>query len=227
MTTFRSVLIALAIAAATAGCAAPAVTAPAHPDGSAPATAADDGSAVASPVPSAGSISDDPVYAAWRRSPITSGSTLTLAADAACRAAPAVGSLPRVVLDARGEGVLIAVFADAASAAVCRVVIDPAGVATAVARLVKGDASAAAPGASRLGLHDLEVVAADGNPRSFLVGRVGASVHAVSVEFDADAAWSPASMAGGWYAIWWPSAERPQAVAAIDARSVALDSFRP
>lgn len=134
---------------------------------------------------------------------------------------------PLTVLDTRGEGLAVLVFADGASAAVCRATVDHGGAVAAVAREIAGASGAKAPGTGTLGIHDLEVVQQGASARSILVGQVGGGVHSVAANFDADAAWFTASMADGWYAIWWPGTGRPLGVASSDIRSVVIDSCAP
>ena len=57
-------------------------------------------------------------------------------------------------------------------------------------------------------------------------GRVGDKVHDVGASFD-DWTWGKASMANGWYAIWWPGAQPALTIAASDSRSIAIDSYTP
>jgi hypothetical protein len=217
------VLIALVMAALLAACGADI----APPPTSAFATPSAGTTTVASAIPQASAGTDDPAFGAWRRSPIRPAADFTREVQAACSAETAVGSRPLAVFDARGEGYAILVFADATGAALCRATVGSDGHATVEARAVKGATGTTKPASGLLGIHDLEILSPNDNPRSVLVGMVGDQVNDVAVNFDADAAWSKAAMANGWYAIWWPSAERPQAVASSDIRSVVIDSYRP
>jgi hypothetical protein len=214
--TMHAAALALAVLTA-AGCTFAAPTAAPGDN----ATPTSPGAASASPATTA----LDPVFAGWRRAPVHPSPQLVEAASAACRDQPAVGSKPLVVSDARGEGLLTLVFADADHAAVCHATVTESGIATADARALTGAASPA-PGATKLGIHDLELVESSAGARNVLVGRVGSDVARVAAQFD-DATWSNASMAGGWYAIWWPGGQPVLTVAAVDSRSGALDAFAP
>lgn len=170
---------------------------------------------------------DAAVFGAWRRAPVKPTGDFAAAVEAACRGQGAVATRPLAVLDARGEGLAILVFADGASAAVCRTMVDQGGAVVAVAREIAGASGVKAPVTGALGIHDLEVVQDGASARSILVGQVGGGVHTVAANFDADAAWFTASMANGWYAIWWPGTGRPLGVASSDIRSVVIDSYAP
>jgi hypothetical protein len=129
------------------------------------------------------------------------------------------------VLDARGEGEITVVFADQKAAAVCHAKVAEDGSATADARQVRGYPDPA-PAAQELGVHDLETIEATTGSRTVLVGQVGADVARVAAQFD-DATWSNATMAGGWYAMWWPGGNPVLTVAAVNRRSEAVDGFAP
>ena len=212
---------ALALAVALAGCSIPSpTTAPDQGDAT-----GEPGAATPLPTPDVRAVAVDAVFGNWRRAPARPTAELSQAAETACRELDAVGRLPLVVLDARGEGEVTLVFAGPKAAAVCHATVTRAGTATADARPVQGDASSA-PASKKLGVHDLEIIESTSGARTVLVGRVGPDVARVAAQFD-DATWSNASMAGGWYAMWWPGSEPALTVAAVDSRSEALDGFAP
>jgi hypothetical protein len=167
----------------------------------------------------------DAVFGRWRRTPAHATPDMTAAAESACRDDAAVRDLPLIVVDARGEGEVTLVFAGATQAAVCHAALTRGRAATADARGIQAD-TAAPPASKKLGAHDLEIVDSTVGARSVLVGRVGPDVARVSAQFD-DATWSNASMAGGWYAMWWPGRDPALTVAAVDGRSEAVDGFAP
>jgi hypothetical protein len=178
------------------------------------------------PTADASAAADDAVFGRWRRTPAHPTAEMTTATEAACRSLKPVGTLPMVVVDARGEGEVNAVFADARAAVVCHAALSAADVVETVdARPVAGY-PASPPGARKLGVHDLRVIDSTTGARSVLVGQVGEEVARVAAQFD-DATWSNASMAGGWYAMWWPGRDKALTVAAVNTRSEALDGFSP
>src|SRR3954468_16486109 len=69
--------------------------------------------ATARPTADAIGGADDAVLGRWRRAPAHVSDPVERAAEAACRAENAVGALPRVVVDARGEAQVTLVFATA------------------------------------------------------------------------------------------------------------------
>jgi hypothetical protein len=215
---------ALATAALLAGCTIATETAPPPPESAGPTDAA--GAATpAVRTPDLTAVAEDAVFGRWRRAPAHPTPAIAQAAESACRAEAAVGALPLVVLDARGEGEVTVVFADAKAASLCHARVAKDGTATADARPVAGYPDAA-PASQRLGVHDLEIVDSSSGARTVLVGQVGPDVARVAAQFD-DATWSNASMAQGWYAMWWPGREPALTVAAVNNRSEAVDGFAP
>ena len=110
--------------------------------------------------------------------------------------------------------------------ALCRVTMaDPDAAPLAVVRaVVDGAQPEGEP--EHLGGHDLEAIDQASRPRNVLVGRVGDGVPEVSVNHD-DATWTKASIANGWYAVWWPLAKLAIGVAAVDRRNTVIDSYAP
>jgi hypothetical protein len=183
------------------------------------------GVATPAATPDLTAVALDAVFGTWRRTPARPSAELTGAAEDACRTEDAVGELPLVVVDARGEGELTLVFASPKAAAVCHAALSQAGEATADARPVAGYPDTP-PDSEKLGLHDLEIVESGVGARTVLVGEVGPDVARVAAQFD-DATWSNSTMGGGWYAIWWPGREPALTVAAVNRRSEAVDGFVP
>ena len=177
----------------------------------------------AKPDPTA--VANEASFGRWRPAPIQPSSAVAADVEAACRADDLVGDAPLAVLDARGEGLFTLVFAGDAPA-VCRAAMpDPEADPSVIVRaVVDGAAPDAVP--EHLGGHDLEAVDPATRPRNVLVGRVGDGVPAVSVNHD-DATWTKASIANGWYAVWWPLAKTAIGVAAVDRRNTVIDSYAP
>ena len=223
-----SLLAAIAIILlATGACAegAPTLTGDAGGDGSGPA--ATPPRSTARPDPS--EFANAATYAAWRRSPVRPTPDFASAVEEACRAEAAVGELPLVVLDARGEGRAILVFADAETGVACAAHDDRAGSITVQTHPVPGVKGAEPPADDGdLGLHEMYVVDAGGSSYSVLVGQVNPKgIKDVSANFDADAAWYTATSDNGWYAIWWPGEAKPLGVASANQRAVVVDSYAP
>lgn len=216
-----AVAFTLTMAVALAGCAIPAPTA-APDQGEA---SRDPGAATPIPTPDVTDVALDALFGNWRRAPAHPTPEMAQAAEAACREQGAVAALPLVVLDARGQGEVTLVFAGPKAAAVCHATIARDGTATADARPIAGGVSAT-PASGKLGGHDIEIIDSGSGARTVLVGRVGPDVARVAAQFQ-DATWSNASMAGGWYAMWWPGRDPALTVAAVDSRSEALDGFTP
>ena len=220
---FEGACLATFVAAAIAACT---IATPTTPHGPGPTTAPDQpGVATPLPTPDVTAVAEDAVFGQWRRAPAHPTPAITQAAESACREQAAVGALPLVVLDARGEGEVTVVFADPNAAAVCHAKVVQDGSATADARKVNGYPDPA-PASQKLGVHDLEIIDATSGARTVLVGQVGPDVARVAAQFD-DATWSNATMAGGWYAMWWPGREPALTVAAVNSRSEAVDGFAP
>jgi hypothetical protein len=189
----------------------------------APVVTAERGAVTPSPTVDPTAVADAATFGPWRRRPVIASPAVTAAAEAACRALPAIGAVPLVVLDARGEGLLTLVFADGDSAAVCHAVAAAGGDATADARVLPNLAGTPAPVEGKLGAFDVEEIATASGARQVVVGRV-ADVPEVGVSFD-DATWGKASIGAGWYVAWWPKAALALTVASVDNRSVVIDSF--
>jgi hypothetical protein len=200
-------------ATAPAGDGAPAAATPARPSGR----------------PDPSTVANDATYAAWRRSPVRPTPDFAAAVEAACRADEAVGDLPLAVLDVRGEGRAILVFAERNAAVSCVVQDDRAGNLAVETHPVPGVAKAGPPAEDGdLGVHDLFVVDAGGTTYSVLVGQYNPQgVKDVSANFDADAAWYTAASNHGWYALWWPGKALPLGVATANNRSEVIDSYAP
>src|SRR5262245_21568636 len=94
---------------------------------------------------------NDAVFGRWRRDPAHPTPQVTQAAEQACRGEDAVGTLPLVILDARGEGQATLIFADLKAAAVCHATLTRDGTATADARPVAGYPDTA-PASQKLGV---------------------------------------------------------------------------
>jgi hypothetical protein len=170
----------------------------------------------------------------WRPAPGVPVESLVDPVIAACRAATVpsvdttrakVGDLPVAVVDVRGGGRVSVVFADPAHAVVCQAPLDDAS-APVVRALRWQKATAPSPGPKSITIKLLEVIDEATAPRSLLVGEVGSQAFAVKDTF-ADDSHIQASMGGGWYVMWWPGADVPTVVSAVDNRSIAIGGVHP
>ena len=168
-------------------------------------------------------------FSAWRRSPIQPTPEFAAAVEAACRGDESVGDKPMMVLDVRGEGRAILVFAQDKAATVCTAQDDQAGTVTVATHAIPGVAKAKPPkDDGDLGIHELYVADGGGSSFSVLVGQYQPTgVKDVAANFDADAAWYTAASDNGWYAIWWPGEAKPLGVATSSNRNVVVDSYAP
>jgi hypothetical protein len=175
------------------------------------------------PAPNPSAAADAATFGSWRRAPVPPSARIATASEEACRARPEVGDLPLRLTDNRGDARLILLFTDGGSAVLCHVEVAESGEATADARSLPALVAAPPPTETKtLGAYDIELFE-QGVPRLVLVGRA-ADVPTVEVGFD-DTRWARSTMAGGWYAIWWPQAALALTVASVDRRNVVIHSF--
>jgi hypothetical protein len=158
----------------------------------------------------------------WRPAPIAIDQDAADTVANACRSAGGapLAELPVAVVDARGEGLVTVVFADDHLAIECRTTLDATGqpIVEEPARLDPEAAGAIEEDQIRVvgfGPDDSE------EPRSMVIGRVGAKAMNVKLTFD-DESEVVASMANGWFATWWRGSAVPGAVVAVDSRSLAI-----
>lgn len=182
-------------------------------------------------VPDATEIARAHALGPWRPAPILPDESQVTAVVEACRlatdegAAQPAGRLPVAVLDARGEGRFVVVFADGKSAADCRATVDDAGTPT-----VDGVAALDLPAqVEATGIAIVEIGPDFDRPervRKTLIGVVGSDAFKVKAHF-ADDTYVTASMANGWYVAWWPGRDDPITVAAVDNKNLAIGGTAP
>ncbi len=172
-------------------------------------------------------VAEEAVFGRWRPAPIRPTPELAALVEGACREDETTGDLPLAVLDARGQGLFTLVFADGASAVLCRAAVAQADRAVdVVVQPVDEAAGADVPATRELGIHDVELVDESTSPRWVAVGMVGDGVNSMAVNFD-DATWSQASMANNWYATWWSGTAEAIGIAAVDTRNTVITSYAP
>jgi hypothetical protein len=183
----------------------------------------------ASPTPAFGA--PDQLFGSFRRGSVPVPPDVLGAAVAACRDAPplpdgtTVGERRVVVSDMRGQGRVLAVFADEAGAVACR--IDVADDGTMRATLVRDDGNAT----DRLAEDDLvldgmEYVLDTDAQLVLAVGRAGSRAAHVRAGFDDDT-YVTASLQDGWWAMWWPGSTRPAIIVAGNNRNEAIANVAP
>jgi hypothetical protein len=215
---------------------APATEAPTIGPASTPTDSSESPAPARTPAPSDGAsgappAADSRVFGAFRRSALAVPADILEPAEALCRTRPVapfaeeIGSQRLVVSDMRGQGVVILVFADDVGATGCRVELDGAGGMTASHFAVDADP----PGELERGdvtLGALEFVDESRIQRVIAVGRVGDGTVRTSAAF-ADDTFVYASMANGWYAMWWAGSLKPIAIAAVNNRNIVVGSLAP
>ena len=161
---------------------------------------------------------------AWRAGPLQLGDPQIAVVSDACAAAArdqlgsAEADLPTAIVDARGEGYTTAILADQTRAIQCLGRIDAAGTATidGIDRLAPSAVTQVADG--KIGLTSLVALDDRDGGRMYVLGRAGPNATEVDVHLD-DKSVVSASIAGGWYAAWWPGHQRATEIDAVDGGS--------
>ena len=165
----------------------------------------------------------------WRRiavDPRLNGSLPVV--EAACRDAElGIGPLPIALVDARGLGRLLFVFASGATSAAweCRASLDAqtAAEVEVLALQTSGEALGDADIDSRhyegVELGDVSGIVA--------VGRAGRLVDEAIGQFDSDETFVYATVEGGWWAMWWPGSEPVNGIGATDTHNAVIGETRP
>jgi hypothetical protein len=183
------------------------------------------------PSPSEAATSADPGEAIeavmrgeWRRVPVDPRGDATGRVDATCRAAePRLSGLPVALIDSRGQGHLLLVYAtDPESPAFeCLADVDAT---TAAAVSVTALQEAGEPIADEaIDIVRYAVLDPDGTPRVVLVGRTGRAAVYVVADLN-DETYVYGTRGGGWYAMWWPGAVAMLSVASLDTHHLVLGS---
>ena len=167
----------------------------------------------------------------WRPAPVEVDPGLVTAIESVCKnqADPALEAslenVPVALVDARGDSLVSLILADDHVAFECRVKVENLGgvptttILVPPTRLVPDATVPAEDGSIRVISHNR--VDEDTGARSILIGRVGSDAAGVIAGFP-DESEVEASMAGGWYAAWWPGVVEPNAIAAVDRQNVAI-----
>ena len=157
---------------------------------------------------------------AWQAAPLQLGDPQIAVVSDACAAAArdqlgsAEADLPTAIVDARGEGYTTAILADETRAIQCLGRIDAAGTATidSIDRLAPSAVMQVAD--AKIGLTSLVALDDRDGGRMYVLGRIGPNATEVDVHLN-DKSVVPASIAGGWYAAWWPGHQRATEVDAV------------
>jgi len=165
----------------------------------------------------------------WRRVPFDARPSPDVRRlDATCRSAePRIAGLPVAVIDARGRGRLVIVYASSPTSAAWECL------ATTIA-VTAADVQVRALQESGEPLADDDIDAVDYRVTEFgdltgviLVGRVGTLGVKVITQFDGDESYIYGSRGTGWYAIWWRGTEAINAVAATDIHNLVVGNVVP
>ncbi len=171
----------------------------------------------------------DQIAGVWRRAPIQLADSQVAVVSDACAAKARqslgddVADLPTAVVDARGNGIVTAVFSDDAQAMVCYARLDGAG--NAMVDGVDGLATTSFEPQDGSAVTVSELTRLDDPPgeRTLAFGRVGPDPVQVKLKFPDDSTLVTSSD-NGWWLTWWPGTQRPNAIAGVDTHSVALGS---
>ena len=174
-------------------------------------------------VPTPSDFLDVAARAPWRPDPLRPPTGFAAQPDVLCRAAePSIGEVTRVLIDARGEGRLIFVFADATAAFGCYAPIDANLAADVHAFPLDVPADPIGQGSLDIVLYEV-AHGEDGAAFRVLVGRVGRDAVRVVASFDDDSE-VEGTKGGGWYAMWWLGPTEMATVAALDVRSTVISA---
>jgi hypothetical protein len=148
--------------------------------------------------------------------------------EAACRdAAPEIGPLPVVLIDARGLSRLLFVFATGPTSAAweCRASLDAQTAADVdvIALQDSGDPI----GDEGIDSRHYEAVELGEGRGIVAVGRAGRLVDEAIGQFDSDETFIYATVNGGWWAMWWPGSEPVNGIGATDTHNAVIGETRP
>jgi hypothetical protein len=183
------------------------------------------------PLPSG--VATDQLGGPWQPSPIALDDRhIAIISDAcAATARETLGdteaNLPTALIDARGEGLAMAIMADDLDAIACLVNLDDAGTLATVDAVDRLSSGAVAP-VEGTEISVASAVRADDRDggRTIAFGRIGPRAEAAKVGFD-DGSAVVASYAEGWWATWWPGSVRAGSYSAVDAAGIVIGSAQP
>jgi hypothetical protein len=166
----------------------------------------------------------DDIRGPWRPAPLAMDNATIAAAEDACRDARKVGGPDMapldqlVVVDARGSGRLTLLYAGAGRSFMqCELRVDARGELSTVGGWSQNQAGPDL----LLAQDDVTIVQSggvlgDAGLASYASGRIGPAVAGVQLVF-IDGSVVRASIGGGWFTAWWPTAEMAFVVQAFDA----------
>ncbi len=169
----------------------------------------------------------------WQASPIVLDDPHIAILSDACAAAAratlgtAAGELPTAVVDARGEGLVIAIMADDLDAIECLAHFDRAGSQATVDSVDLLSATTLVPAADA-GMTVASMVTEADRPsgRTVAFGRIGTTAASTRIGING-AAVVNGTDAEGWWAAWWQGAVLPTSLSALDAQGTVIGSATP
>jgi hypothetical protein len=184
----------------------------------------------ASVEPTVAASADGRLAGPWQATPIALGDPQIAVVSDACAAAAREqlgepeANLPTALIDARGGGFATAIFADDLMAVVCFARFGDEGASATVDSVARLTSAVLTPAdAGTVTIDEVARLDDVGNDRFVSFGRVDVDANAVNVARQ-DGADAIASVAEGWWAVWWPSSDRAAGVTALDSAGSAIAS---
>jgi hypothetical protein len=136
-------------------------------------------------------------------------------------------NLPTALVDARGERLLTAIMADDLNAIECLARLDDAGATATVDSVARLSMVAVAPvDKSAMTVASVTRESYLDGRRTLAFGRIGPDAGGAKVGFE-DKSVVGASIAEGWWAVWWPGDVRATSFAAVDSHGLVVGSAAP
>ena len=183
-----------------------------------------------SPEPTVAASADGRLAGPWQATPIALGDPQIAIVSDACaatareRLGEAEANLPTVLIDARGGGFATAIFADDLMAVACFARFGDEGASATVDSVARLTSAVLTPAdAGTVTIDEVARLDDVANDRFVSFGRVGPDAAAVNVA-RRDGADAIASVAEGWWAVWWLASDRVASISAFDSagREIAI-----
>ena len=234
MPSTRTIALGVLIVVTLVGCAVAPSPSPSAPVSIGPtATATQAGPSTASDQPLPSFVRVDELGGPWRAAPIVVDNAHIAIVSDACAAAAreelgeTEANLPTALVDARGEGFLTTIMADDLNAIECLARLDEAGTTATVDSVARLSILAVAPvDKSAITVASVTHEAYQDGSRTVAYGRIGPDAATARVGFD-DKSLVRASIAEGWWAMWWPGDVRATSWSAVDSHDLVAGSAEP